>query len=67
MSLRKPEEQAESIASMDRRSLIEAIMEVDCGFPIDLTAETLAQFSDERLRHIYMALRMYSLKPVRAH
>ncbi|HET6428131.1 MAG TPA: hypothetical protein VFJ30_06970 [Phycisphaerae bacterium] len=67
MGPRKTEETAESIASMDRRSLIEAIMQVDCGFPIDLTAETLAQFSDERLRHIYMALRMHSLEPARSH
>jgi len=67
MSPRKREESAESIASMDRASLIEAIMKLDCGFPVDLTADTLAQFSDERLRHIYMALRMHAPAPTTTH
>lgn len=66
MSPRKREATPESIASMDRESLIQAILTVKCGFPVDLTPEDLNQFSLERLRHIYMALRMQSLKPAGA-
>ena len=67
MSPRKTEGQPESIASMDRQSLIEAILKLNCGFPMDLTPDALARFSDERLRHIYMALRMHALEPAQAH
>ena len=41
---------------MDRRELIESIMRVDCGFPVDFTPEYLSTLSEEKLRHVYVAL-----------
>ena len=41
---------------MDRRELIESIMRVDCGFPVDFTPEYLSTLSETKLRHVYIAL-----------
>ncbi len=49
--------QLDGAVSMDRRELIESIMRVDCGFPVDFTPEYLSTLSDTKLRHVYIALR----------
>ena len=55
--------QLDGAASMDRRELIESIIRVDCGFPIDFTPEYLSTLSDTKLRHIYVALCRSGEKP----
>ncbi len=63
----KKDAQDDSVASMDREALSEAILNIDCGFPVDLTPEALGRFSLERLRHVLMAMRMHAMDPVSSH
>lgn len=46
----------DAVASMDRRELIESILGVECSFPVDFTPEYLSTLSEEKLRHVYIAL-----------
>ena len=64
MDRRKRDAQDGSVASMNREALTEAILTIDCGFPVDLTPEALDRFSLERLRHVYMAMQMHAMEPV---
>jgi hypothetical protein len=43
---------------MSRSELIDAILSVECDFPVDLTKESLGEMTRERLRHIYAALKL---------
>ena len=47
---------------MDRQELIQAILKVECDFPLDFTPEYLEGLTDVKLRHIYTALRPHSRK-----
>jgi hypothetical protein len=46
----------DEVVHLDRRSLIELILHIDCGFPVDFTADYLRTLSGDRLRHIALAL-----------
>ncbi len=52
--------QLDSIATMDRRSLIAVIISEDWGFPVDFTPEYLACLTEDKLRHIVAALHQQS-------
>jgi len=41
---------------MDKDQLVEAILNADCGFPVDFSRAYLEGLSLEKLRHIYAAL-----------
>jgi len=58
MCARDLDKEAARIASMGRPMLVEAILTIDCGFPVDLTQDALATLSVERLRHLYLALQL---------
>ena len=57
----------ESIATMDREGLMDAILREDWGFPVDLTAEYLRSLHDEKLRHILVALCQQARRAIPAH
>lgn len=44
------------IATMDHSGLVNAILHADCGFPVDFSADYLQDLSDDKLRHLYLAL-----------
>ncbi len=48
-----------NLATMEHSELVEAILGMDCDFPIDLTPNYLQDLSEEKLRHLYMALKLY--------
>ena len=41
---------------MDRAALSEAILAMDCDFPVDFTRSHLRKLSQDKLRHVYLAL-----------
>jgi len=47
------------VASMNRAALSKAILALDCDFPVDLTHSQLSKLSLEKLRHVYLALRLH--------
>ncbi len=57
----------ESIATMDHKGLMDAILRENWGFPVDLTAEYLRSLHDEKLRHILVALCQQARHPTTAH
>lgn len=57
----------ESIATMDREGLMDAILREEWGFPVDLTAEYLRSLNDEKLRHILVALCQQARRPTAVH
>ncbi len=50
---------------MDRGALTQAILSLECDFPVDFSAEYLRSLSMERLRHIYLALYLHGKRPNR--
>ena len=44
------------LATMDRHALVNAIMNLECEFPLDFTDQYLLTLTEEKLRHLYMAL-----------
>lgn len=58
MSPQRSDGNGDEIASMDRKGLMRAILAIECDFPVDLTEEFLTTLSIDKLRHIYLALRM---------
>ena len=48
---------------MGRAALVQAILEVDCDFPVDFTGDDLRSSSLEKLRHIYLALILHGKHP----
>jgi hypothetical protein len=48
-----------NLATMEQSELVEAIMGLDCDFPIDFTPSYLHSLTAEKLRHVYMALKLY--------
>jgi hypothetical protein len=50
------EEVIQELATMDHAGLIQALMNLDCTFPVDFTLEYLRTLDDEKLRHLYLAL-----------
>ena len=58
--------QLDSIATMDRRGLIGVILSEDWGFPVDFTPEYLAFLTEDKLRHIVVALHRQSQAPIPA-
>lgn len=48
---------------MGRAALVQAILEVDCDFPVDFTDDGLRSLSLEKLRHIYLALILHGKHP----
>ena len=47
------------VTSMDRDTLTQAILEMDCNFPVDFTAKQLRSLTLEKLRHVYLALQLH--------
>jgi len=47
-------------ASMGKIGLVQAIRNMQCGFPLDLSDDYLNGLSLERLRHLYLALLMFA-------
>jgi hypothetical protein len=54
--MRRRQEQIADPATMDRSALIEAILTIECEFPVDFTREYLQTLDTEKLRHVYVAL-----------
>jgi hypothetical protein len=50
------EEVIQELATMDHAGLIQALMNLDCDFPVDFTLEYLRELNEEKLRHLYLAL-----------
>ena len=59
MAPRQADKQVPDVSGMDRESLCRAILNADCNFPVDFTPRQLRALSLERLRHIYVALRLH--------
>jgi hypothetical protein len=47
-------------ASMGKIGLVQAIRDMQCGFPLDFSDEYLHGLTLERLRHLYLALLMFA-------
>lgn len=50
----------QALLAMDRVSLIHELMHFNPGFPVDFTLEYLERQSDDRLRHVLLAMRLVS-------
>jgi len=44
------------LASWDRQTLISQFLSFESNFPVDLTPKYLASMSDDRLRHVFLAV-----------
>ena len=60
MTQRSMEEVIQELATMDHAGLIQALMNLDCTFPVDFTLEYLRGLDEEKLRHLYLALTRHS-------
>ena len=49
------------IATMDRQELIQKLLGMQCGFPIDFSREFLESISLEQLRHIVLDATFYEI------
>ena len=56
MAQQSIEEVIQELATMDQAGLIQALMNLDCTFPVDFTLEYLRELDEEKLRHLYLAL-----------
>ena len=56
MTQQSIEEVIQKLATMDHAGLIQAIVDLDCTFPVDFTLEYLRTLNEEKLRHLYLAL-----------
>jgi hypothetical protein len=56
MAQQSIEEVIQELARMDHAGLIQALMNLDCTFPVDFTPEYLRELDEEKLRHLYLAL-----------
>ena len=63
MGAKRKDSSTPELATMDRRALVEAILSIECDFPIDLTEEYLQGLTLEKLRHVYVALCNHVKKP----
>ena len=44
------------VAALDRDALVRRLRDYQASFPVDFTREFLEQQSDERLRHLFVAM-----------
>lgn len=58
------EEVIRELATMDHARLIQALMNLDCTFPVDFTLEYLRGLNEEKLRHLYLALTTHARRRV---
>jgi hypothetical protein len=56
MAQQSIEEVIQKLATMDHAGLVQALMNLDCDFPVDFTLEYLRELNEEKLRHLYLAL-----------
>lgn len=59
MSLRRAEQLADRIVSLDRLSLIQMLRHMRCGFAMDFPDDYLNAVSIDRLRHIVLAASLH--------
>jgi hypothetical protein len=50
------EEMVTIVRSMERESLVDQLVHFKGRFPVDFTSDFLGRQSDDRLRHLFMAL-----------
>lgn len=60
MSTKSLDQQITEAADLNVNALIDIILKLDCGFPIDLSPEYLSSLSLDRLQHLYMALLLHA-------
>lgn len=63
--MNKKEASIVSITTMNRQELIQKLLAMKCGFPIDFTREFLKSISTEHLRHIVLDASFHEAKPFR--